>query len=77
MALLETLPMPVQAQASEDSLMVSQNNANDSQKFRLKVWKKYVCSLIIRTEWAKFLGDRWRLKTSHFTKYQVLNFGVQ
>ena len=37
MALLKTLPMPVQAQASEESLMVSQNNANGSQKFQLKV----------------------------------------
>ena len=36
-ALLKTLAMPVQAQASEDSLMVSQNNANGSQKFQLKV----------------------------------------
>ena len=49
-ALLKTLAMPVQAQASEDSLMVSQNNANGSQKFRLKVRKKYVCSLRTRTD---------------------------
>ena len=56
-ALLKTLAMPVQAQASEDSLMVSQNNANGSQKFRLKVRKKYVCSLRTRTDGAKFSGD--------------------
>jgi hypothetical protein len=37
MALLKTLAMPVQAQACEDSLMVSQNNFNGSPKFRLKV----------------------------------------
>ena len=35
MALLKTLAMPVQAQACED--LVSQNNANGSPKFRLKV----------------------------------------
>mgnify|MGYP006063649269 CR=1 FL=1 len=33
---LKTVAMPVQA-ISEDSLMVSQNNANGSPKFRLKV----------------------------------------
>jgi hypothetical protein len=75
MALLRIFAMPVQAQASEDSPMVSRNNANGSQKFRLKVWKKYVCPLRTRTG-AKFSGDRWRLWTGHFTKYQVLNFGA-
>ena len=33
---LKTVAMPVQ-EISEDSLMVSQNNANGNQKFRLKV----------------------------------------
>ena len=38
MAFLKLLAMPGQAQAtSEDSLMVSQNNANSRTKFRLKV----------------------------------------
>ena len=37
MALLESVAMPVQATISEDSLMVSQNNAYENQKFRLKV----------------------------------------
>ena len=37
MALLKNLAMQVQAQASDDALMVSQNNANGSHKFRLKV----------------------------------------
>ena len=37
MALLKSLAMPVQATISEDSLMVSQNNANGNAKFRLKV----------------------------------------
>ena len=37
MALLKSLAMPVQATISEDSLMVSQNNANGNPKFRLKV----------------------------------------
>ena len=53
MALLTTLTTPVQAQACEDSLMVSQNNANGSQMFRLKVCKKYVCSLRTGTDGAK------------------------
>ena len=75
MALLKTLAMPVQAQACED--LVSQNNANGSPKFRLKVWKKYVCSLRTRTHGAKFLGDHWRLRTGHSIKYQVLNFGAK
>ena len=35
MVLLKTFAMPVQAQACED--LVSQNNANGSPKFRLKV----------------------------------------
>ena len=77
MALLKNLAMPVQAQASEDSLMVSQNIANGSLMFRLKVWKKYVCSLRTRTHGAKFLGDHWRLRTGHSIKYQVLNFGAK
>ena len=37
MALLKSLAMPVQATISEDSLMVSQNNAYGNAKFRLKV----------------------------------------
>ena len=37
MVLLKSLAMPVQATISEDSLMVSQNNANGNPKFRLKV----------------------------------------
>ena len=37
MALLKSLAMPVQATISEDSLMVSQNNANGNPKFQLKV----------------------------------------
>ena len=37
LALLKILAMPVQAQACEDSLMISQNNANGGPKFRLKV----------------------------------------
>ena len=40
MALLKSLAMPVQATISEDSLMVSQNNAYGNQKFRLKVLRK-------------------------------------
>jgi hypothetical protein len=42
MALSKSLAMPFQTAISEDSLMVSQNNANGNQKFRLKV-HKYVC----------------------------------
>ena len=70
MALLKTLAMPVQAQACEDSLMVSQNNFNGSPKFRLKVWKKCVNWELEQMEPrlnfqvpAEGLG--------HFTKYQV------
>ena len=71
MAFLKTLTMPVQAQASEDSLMVSQNNANGSQKFRLKVWNKYDCS------WEQNEPNFKETAEGHFTKYQVLNFGAQ
>ena len=41
MALLKSLAMPVQATISDDSLMVSQNNANGNPKFRLKVQRIY------------------------------------
>ena len=37
MALSKSLAMPVQGTIIEDSLMVSQNNANRNPKFRLKV----------------------------------------
>ena len=47
MALLKSLAMPVQATISEDSLMVSKNNANGNPKFRLKVHKNM--SVIFKT----------------------------
>ena len=37
MSLSKSLAMPFQATISEDSLMVSQNNAYGNPKFRLKV----------------------------------------
>ena len=37
MTISKSLAMPFQATISEDSLMVSQNNANGNPKFRLKV----------------------------------------
>ena len=49
MALLKSLAMPVQATISEDSLMVSQNNANGNPKFRLKVNRSRLCSKLNTT----------------------------
>ena len=47
LVLSKSLAMPFQATISEDSLMVSQNNANGNQKFRLKVHKNM--SVIFKT----------------------------
>ena len=44
---LKTVAMPVQA-ISEDSLMVSQNNANGSPKFRLKVQRNTCMSVMYK-----------------------------
>ena len=47
MALSNALAMPFRATISEDSLMVSQNNANGNPKFRLKVHRNM--SVIFKT----------------------------
>ena len=44
---LKTVAMPVQS-ISEDSLMVSQNNANGSPKFRLKVQRNTCMSVMYK-----------------------------
>ena len=45
MALSNALAMPFRATISEDSLMVSQNNAYGNQKFRLKVYRNILVTL--------------------------------
>ena len=45
MALLKSLAMPVQATISENTHMVSQNNANGNPKFRLKVSRNILVTL--------------------------------
>ena len=47
MALSNALAMPFRATISEDTLMVSQNNANGNPKFRLKVHR--TMSVIFKT----------------------------
>ena len=47
MALSNALAMPFRATISEDSLTVSQNNANGNPKFRLKVHRNM--SVIFKT----------------------------
>ena len=49
MSLSKSLAMPFQATISEDSLMVSQNNANGNPKFRLKVHRNI--SVIFKTNY--------------------------
>jgi hypothetical protein len=48
MALSKSLAMHVQDTISEDSLMVSQNNANGNPKFRLKVHRSRLYSLFFQ-----------------------------
>ena len=61
MALLKSLAMPVQATISEDSLMVSQNNANGNPKFRLKVHR----NILVKFKMEYFLEHEFKSLNSY------------
>ena len=69
MALLKSLAMPVQATISEDSLMVSQNNANGNPKFQIKVHRNVLVAFKMK---LSFLEHECESLNSHL--YFSLSF---